>query len=231
MVFGEVTVIIGHGLIANCFQNYLEKDIIIFASGVSNSNEENKDNFLREKKLLEKTILENKDKVLVYFSSCDVVYAAKLKKDYYFHKLNMEKLISDNANNYYIFRLPQIIGFSSNRNSLINFFIHAIKEKKVVTLWQNAYKNLIDIESINQIVNYCIEREIGKNNISNVINPNYYSVLELVGVMENILGVNAKKNLLNMGFKPEYESTINMLEIGINFEDNYLEKSIKKYYH
>jgi hypothetical protein len=45
--------LIGKGMIANIFSSYKNDDnILIFASGVSNSNEKNKQEFLREKNLI-----------------------------------------------------------------------------------------------------------------------------------------------------------------------------------
>ena len=63
--------IIGNGLIANSFLDSDLNNIIIFASGVSNSKEENLLEFDREKKLLLRIIYENFNKKIVYFSTCD----------------------------------------------------------------------------------------------------------------------------------------------------------------
>ena len=60
--------IVGDGLIANKLKFIDSEDIIIFASGVSNSNENNESEFERERELLSTFI--GYDKKLIYFSSC-----------------------------------------------------------------------------------------------------------------------------------------------------------------
>ena len=60
--------IIGTGMIARAFKS-LEKnpDVLIYAAGVSKSNEANNDQFNKESELLKKAI--NLDKKIIYFST------------------------------------------------------------------------------------------------------------------------------------------------------------------
>ena len=65
--------IIGNGLIAKAFQDFnFTKNCVIFASGVSDSADENNFNFAREFNLLENTVKNFKNKRLVYFSTCSL---------------------------------------------------------------------------------------------------------------------------------------------------------------
>ncbi|MBP6455165.1 MAG: hypothetical protein KA275_00440, partial [Chitinophagaceae bacterium] len=65
--------LVGNGLIAKKFLNYLKDDnFLIFASGVSNSKNANTDEYIKEINLLEKSIQINKEKILVYFSTCSI---------------------------------------------------------------------------------------------------------------------------------------------------------------
>jgi hypothetical protein len=57
--------VIGNGAIAKSFMGLNHNDLCVFASGVSNSKEENKESYDREFDLLEKTIRENNDKKLL----------------------------------------------------------------------------------------------------------------------------------------------------------------------
>ena len=60
--------VIGKGLIAKRFYSYeSDSDILIFASGVSNSKNRDEALFARELELLQNTINTYPDKVLVYF--------------------------------------------------------------------------------------------------------------------------------------------------------------------
>ena len=65
-------VIIGNGQLAKTFKedSFVFDDVVIFASGVANSECKDDKEFNREKELLEKTLFENKDKRFVYFSIC-----------------------------------------------------------------------------------------------------------------------------------------------------------------
>lgn len=62
--------VIGNGLIGSAFKDYKDdENIIIFASGVSSSTEYRQEEFDREKTLLSKTMEENPEKCIVYFTS------------------------------------------------------------------------------------------------------------------------------------------------------------------
>lgn len=223
--------VLGQGLLANIFKEFdRNNDIIIFASGVSNSNEIKEEVFQREEKLLEQTIKNNPNKILIYFSSCDVIYAQKFDKAYYFHKLNMENIIKTKIKEFYIFRLPQLIGKSNNKHSLINYFIHAISNGKEIMVWQDAYKNLIDIRDIKIIVKYFIDNSLQKNTITNIINKNYYSIQDIITTLEEFLGIKAHIKMIKKGFLPNYPRLNILDDIGIEFNDDYLKKSISKNY-
>ena len=100
--------IIGNGLIANGFDKYrYNDDVLIFASGVSNSMENNENEFNKEYELLKDSI--DIPSKLIYFSTCSIVDDSN-KSPYILHKIKMEKLIRENSNNYLIFRLPIVVG-------------------------------------------------------------------------------------------------------------------------
>ena len=87
--------VIGNGMIANRFASYKNTDdIIIFASGVSNSKETVEENFLREFTLLKKTIKEHPENILVYFSTCSVEDTDLALAPYVIHKKRLKHLLS-----------------------------------------------------------------------------------------------------------------------------------------
>jgi len=85
--------IIGNGLIASAFNSNLRnnEDVIIFASGVSNSREVRSDEFFRERKLLVDTLALGK--YIAYFSTCSVDDPELLNTPYVAHKKEMEALV------------------------------------------------------------------------------------------------------------------------------------------
>ena len=98
--------VIGNGLIASAFKKSYQNDdrYVIFASGVSNSNETNVNSFIREELLIRETLTKNKDKHFIYFTS--FIYFKK----YGLHKIYMEDIIRGSGVDYTIFKLPQVIG-------------------------------------------------------------------------------------------------------------------------
>src|SRR5437868_6944217 len=105
--------IIGNGLIARTLSDYKNDDsIIIFASGVSNSGEIKKEEYEREKKLLNQQ--KNKNKLLVYFSTCSVFDPSLSDSHYIIHKKEIESILENNFENYLLIRLPILIGKTSN---------------------------------------------------------------------------------------------------------------------
>ena len=110
--------VIGNGLIANAFNQYKNNDdVIIFASGVSNSSNNKIEEFEREINLLNEYLIS--DKKLIYFSTCSITDNSK-KSDYINHKIFMENFIKSNHNNYIIFRLPIVVGKCNNKNTFFN---------------------------------------------------------------------------------------------------------------
>jgi nucleoside-diphosphate-sugar epimerase len=223
-------IIIGNGLLANTFYGTnISDDFILFASGVSNSDETNVNEFNREKDLIKNTMIKYKNKTFIYFSSCDVIYADKLSKPYYYHKLDIEQYIVKNIDKYYIFRLPQVIGKSNNRNLLINYFIDAVNNNKKIVAFSNAYKNIIAIDNILTIVSYIINNNFECNKITNIINSKYYSIREIINTIEKILDKKALVEYIDKGFNPQYKYNNILNKIKLDYHENYLFNKIKHY--
>ena len=90
--------VLGNGLVANGFEIYKENDnVIIFASGVSNSGEKRKKEFKRELTLLKNIKIDNE--VLIYFSTCSIFDKTLKNSLYVLHKKEIENYISNNIKN------------------------------------------------------------------------------------------------------------------------------------
>lgn len=224
--------IIGKGLIAKAFEKYtLEEDIVIFASGVSNSKEISRDEFDREENLLNFYLEKyGKNKHFVYFSTCSVYDTYFERSEYSKHKINMEKIIIEKALNYNIFRLPQVLG-KNNKNQLIGFLYESIKMEKTFQLF-DIERNIIDMQDVFIIIDKILKENIFKNQIINIANSKNIKVLDLVNVLEKMIDKKAKYNIVKKSGEfiidiKNIESIIS--DLGI-FEKNYLENRIKKYY-
>lgn len=225
--------VIGNGMIAKKILNFYDKSITFFASGVSNSNETDILTFKREEELLKATIKKYPNNILVYFSSCDIENPKICNKPYYLHKAKMEKIVISSMKQYYIFRLPQVVGKSLNANTLMNFLVDKIKNHSSFELWAETKKSIIDIDDVFTIVTYLIENKLHLNSICNIINNKYISVLELVKQIEEYFKIEAIYTKKEIDASYYYDSTcIKELEsiLKIDFKKNYIKKLLLKYY-
>lgn len=215
--------IVGKGLIASEIERkgIDNNDIIFFASGVSNSAETRKEEFLREKSLIEKTISENKGKYFVYFSSCSIY--EDNKTPYALHKINMESLISKSCNKYNIFRLPQVVGFSENPTTLLNFLYSKITLCQPFEIWSKVKRNLIDVEDIIDILSMLIENVELHQKIINIASPYSLSMQEIIDVMEEYFNNKANYKVVEKG--GEYIVDIEIVKKEINIKKIFLPTS------
>jgi hypothetical protein len=91
-------------------------DVIFFASGVSNSKETSRAEFMREYELLAE--YSKCGLHLVYFSSLSIYYS---DSDYARHKRSMEYEVQRLFKTFSIFRIGNI-SWGNNPNTIINFF-------------------------------------------------------------------------------------------------------------
>jgi nucleoside-diphosphate-sugar epimerase len=215
--------IIGNGLIANSFLDISRNDVLIFASGVSDSKENRTPQFNREKNLLLTTISENKDKKFIYFSTCDF-YDSKKSSKYINHKFESETLIKENCENWIIFRVSQIIGRGNVNNLLFNFFLN-IQNEKIINLYSSFERNLIGITDVKFIVMKYID--ICNNEIVNIANPKNIKVKEIVQIIEKNLNKKSitkempDVNFFRIPLREDYPIEI--------FKDDYYDINIKKF--
>ena len=192
--------VIGNGLIANTFKEYNNsEEIVIFASGVSNSNEKDIEIFSREVNKINECLSQFKNKKFIYFSSCSLEDEEMKDTMYHKHKKNIELLIQKKTNNYLIFRLPNIIGKKGNKNTLVNFFYNKIKNYEEFTVWKNAQRNIVDADDLCKVVSYIIDKNIYNRRVINIAYNENVKIIELIKVIENILKIEAKYSIENKG--------------------------------
>jgi nucleoside-diphosphate-sugar epimerase len=224
--------IYGNGLIASAFRekSYQNNRYIIFASGVSNSSENRSSEFLREKNNLLACI--DSGHSPVYFSTCSIYDLSLKNSSYVQHKLEMES-ICKRAESFLIFRLPQVVGVSSNPNTITNYLFNKISTYSKFELWTNVSRVLIDVEDVVLVVNYVIENNLIEKSIINVGHEYPISALEIVEIFESILKVKANYDLVNKGMvysiNTKFISNITKL-VGIKFDSEYSKKLLYKYY-
>lgn len=192
--------VVGNGLIANVFNKYKSsEDIIIFASGVSNSKEERNTEFIREMNLLSNYF--DSTARLIYFSTCSIDDPSLEDSEYIAHKIRMENTIKRKFPNSIIFRLPNVVGSCDNPNTSFNFFKNRIKGNMPITIEEYATRYFIDSDDLILLLPYFIEKDIEKNvsQTINVVLDNKIYVKDMVEIMENIIGNKVKKEFIKKG--------------------------------
>lgn len=224
--------IVGNGLIANSFKKskISFEEYIIFASGVSNSQEQRESEFEREKELI--LSYKKSTKKFIYFSSIHILDPSQKDLKYVKHKLEMEKLIKNNFTNYNIYRLPIVMGRGGNKDSLFNFLYNSIKNQKQMEIYNKSYRYVIGVDDIVEFV----FKTIGVNNkIINLVFNRAFNIMEIIQCFENNLNTLAKYNSIDKGAFFEVENNV----ISQFFSEDilayygatdYLNSIIKKYY-
>jgi dolichol-phosphate mannosyltransferase len=226
--------VIGDGVIANRFLDYsLQSNYLIFAGSVNDSSIRDESLINIEEAAIQAALLQYTDATFVYFSSCSILDSNVSDSPYVKHKIRMEALVQRLANNFFIFRLPQILSLSDTKSSLVNFLIESIQKNTHFELWKNAEKNLIDIDDVHEIVSEVLNKKIYLNNIINVASSSNTSVLQLVTKIEQFLGVSGNYNLVNKGASCKIDIspiTPILADLNLDFDEHYIYKSLCKYY-
>ena len=225
--------IIGTGLLARSFSRRYQqsRDVIIFASGVSNSTEQSDEAFTRERELVMRAISEHGHcSSFVYFSSCGVTSNQQTK--YIEHKRAMEMLVATHPGGL-ILRLPQVVGPSSNPHTLTNFLANEILAGHPISVWRYAERNLIDIDDIVLIATEIIERRSEYPACVAVASPHTLSMPALVEKFEKVLGKKALMSVVGKGESLSIDtSTCTRIahRLNIEFGPNYVDNLLHKYY-
>lgn len=177
--------IIGNGILANSLRQIDNDDVVLFASGVSNSLEIRSSEFEREKNLLEETIKNYPEKKLVYFSTCSIYDSSKKHSEYVLHKLNIEEIIHENCLKYAIFRIGNAVGKGGNEHTLINFLSNSIHDSKEIHIHNKAKRVFIGVDDIALFLKENLENI--NNVIFNLVFPFQFSLNQVVAILEKHL--------------------------------------------
>ena len=184
--------IVGNGLIANSIRTCDREDVILFASGVSNSVNPSQSDFEREEMMLREH-LQKDFECLVYFSTVSIEDPSMQSKAYIQHKKRMEELIKGFGKSYVILRLPNMLCVNGNPNTLVPYFNKAIKNGDKVTILDNAHRYLLTREQLCEMVNQILSSKV-RDCLINGIQNEPTRVLDIY-----------KRMLEALSAKPNYE--------------------------
>ena len=223
--------IIGNGLIATAFKKSNENydNVVIFASGVSNSKETTQSCFDREEKLITDTLNENKNLKFIYFSS---VLAGTFNNEYYNNKIKFENLIKSQCSDYMIIRAPQIIGENGNKNNIVNTFKNLLIKNEKITVFTNIKRALLDVNDLVNIVNYCKDKVCCETiNISYIEKISVLDLVKKISIALNkIPNIHLSHETEKNNWDIENSEIINecINNIGV-IKNGYTDNIIKKY--
>jgi UDP-2-acetamido-2,6-beta-L-arabino-hexul-4-ose reductase len=226
--------IVGSGQIASAFgEAGLSDDVVLFASGVSDSGCEDEAAFARERRLLRSTLQHYPQKRLVYFSSCALSTPDYPLNAYYRHKRQMEELIGHDAREYYIFRVPQLFGRFKRHKTLINYLYFSILDEMPFTVYDEAYRYVIGLDELVRLVRCCLAHLPASVTVD-LANPHRYSIIEIVELLEQLIGKRATYEVAHKqdGYWLEFETMRAFLSHecpeSFGFGPGYLERALGK---
>lgn len=137
------------------------------------------------------------------------------------HRLNVEKFIKINFQNYHIIRLSGLFGYGLKKNIIYDYLNKTLKEININSSFQWYYLN-----DLYNDINYIINNDIKLINLFNEPIPNY-ELMSLFNKIDNNYNINiTNKNLIIYNCKTKYSKTNikywkNKIDV-INQLDNYL---------
>ena len=221
--------VIGSGLLANSFMKAKDINSCILCSGVSDSHETRESEFLREKRLLLSSIFDNKEKLIIYFSSVQV---NESHTPYLKHKLNMEAVVKNNSKNYLIARLPQVVGVTSN-STIFPTFIRNVYLQKEIPIYKYATRSLVDVDDVMRIIVYLVSNGI-RNKVFDLSPSVNISPLSIVTEIGKVLKLQPIVKIIEKG--DEQRADVEFLRQVLTnkdfiFDSDYIFKIIQKYSH
>lgn len=224
--------IIGNGLVARSIAQYSWPSIyVFFASGISNSKNFTSSDKKREYNLLLNTIHNNPNSKVIYFSTCSTYDPVLINSGYVQHKQSMEQLVRNEAPEFQIVRVSNLVGSLANKSTILSFLVNSIRNKQHFELWHGAKRNLIDSHDFVQILRQQLPL-FDKDRILHVYNKYDIEVETIIKRVEQFVEAEANYSVIR-GFNSQAtiprESYIDEYS-GFKSPIEYLDNLLAKYY-
>ena len=123
------------------------------------------------------------------------------------------------------------MGPSGNPNTIFNFIRDHIQNNQPIEIWNQVYRNFLDVEDLFKIVHYLIETKT-ENTTVLITNTECINISDFVAEMEQFLGKPANKTIVNKGssFVPDLSEMIERARLAnIEFGKEYIQGLFVKY--
>lgn len=227
--------LIGNGLLARAFAPFWQdnESILVFASGVSDSQCTAASEFDREAELLRMSLKAYAGAdAFLYFSTCSIFDPEAQSSAYVQHKFNMEELASQHPS-HLVLRLPVVVGPTGNRRSLVRFLAERIRAGEPIEVWKNAGRYLIDIDDVVGLCLDLVNTEASRNERINVAGPNDMSLPELVQTLAHVIGKTPICVAIERGARYALDTSrigASVSRLNLRFDERYVERTLQKYY-
>lgn len=225
--------VVGNGMMAHAFRVFeSRKDVVIFASGVSDSTENRPAAFQRERELLRQTRATHPDALLVYFGTCSVDDPDRRETSYVRHKQAMESLIASFAHPWIVFRVPLAIGPIHRSPTLANFLHRKIVRGERFEIWARSTRYPIDVDDLVRIVSRLADDSSMWRRAINVA-LRAFPVTDFVAILERITRRTAVYTVVDKGARYELhcpEVAALAQELSLDRSEQYLERVLRKYF-
>ena len=94
-----------------------------------------------------------------------------------------------------------------NDETLVNYFIKKIKNSEEFEIWKNATRNIVAIDDLFKIASHIIDNHLYNNKLINLEYDRSVSVIDLVTVIEDLLGISAIYLIKNKGVGLSIDNT------------------------
>ncbi len=229
--------IVGSGLIARAFgrlEPTLPSHVRIYAAGVSNSSCRDEREFARERERLIAFIESLDDaSLLLYFSTCSIDDPDSQASYYVIHKRAMESVVREKTRRHLIFRLPQLAGITPNPHTLLNYLHARIVRSERFQIWTQATRNIIDVDDVARIAIDVVSAERAENETMNIANTRNSAPPDIVHAMELAVERTAIFDDVDRGGSYTIDTqriALALARAQIDFSDDYLRKTVEKYY-
>lgn len=174
-------------------------DLLIFASGVSDSSEAGPEPYLRETALLNKYLHAAEGRTLIYFSTCSINDPEQRSRPYQQFKLRMEEhIITTAPHRALIIRLPQVMGHPARSAQLGGALLHCLKAHTVFRVHIHACRYLFYAGDIPLAIE-CLSAGGGRTEVINAAHDNCCQMPEIIEIFHQLTGGGLQVQTIDKG--------------------------------
>jgi nucleoside-diphosphate-sugar epimerase len=132
----------------------------------------------------------------------------------------------------HVVRLPNVVGPDGNSNNLVNHFVKSIRSGEVLTLQESARRYILGVDELSKLMEAFVSLLPQEDRVVDFAPPTSTSVLDLVHLIEEIIGTVANISIVPGGssYPIDFSKTAKYSKLSeIEFSDRYVGSVLKKW--